>query len=628
MKVRELEYCDVASDQAARSVACPAQKSTRESGGYGDHSADVAKRLSSLRAPDSSSLLETMRSGYAHCHMVYDEQGSPVDWVHLAVNPAFVRLTGLRDAIGKTVTELIPGIRESCPQFFDACARVASGHASETLEIDFRPLSLWLHMAISSPAPGYFFAVFEDVTERKRMESALELSRLSLDCSGDMIHWLAADGRILYASDSSVKRLGYTREELLGRTVLDLDPTMTSAKWAKHWRELKAAGSLAFETVYVNKSGETFPIEITANYLEQEGKEYNFSFGRDITERRKLESSLRLTQLSVDRAADLIHWVDSRGNLLYVSDSTCERHGYSREDLLSMTVFDLDPVLTRTTWEAHWQDLKQQGSVWSESVHRTKGGELFPVEVVRNYVCQGAEEYDFIYARDISRRKKAEQELNRTRVALETRNRELEEAGRRIEKANEELRAARDALAVQARTDPLTGCLNRGAILARLEEELARSDRDGTPLAVGMLDIDHFKDINDTFGHPVGDAVLREVVARSLGALRPYDVFGRFGGEEFLMVITSTDNDKASQIFERVRAAIESTPVKIDGHGIHVTASIGGVAREAQPAEGVVRLADAALYTAKAHGRNRVEMAGIAGAREARRALTSCSWFE
>jgi diguanylate cyclase (GGDEF)-like protein/PAS domain S-box-containing protein len=456
----------------------------------------------------------------------------------------------------------------------------------------------------------------EGTTERKTMERALELSRLSLDCSGDMIHWVAADGRILYASDSSVKRLGYTREELLGLTVLDLDPTMTPAKWAKHWRELKAAGSLAFETVHVTKNGEVFPTELTTNYLKHEGREYNFTFGRDITERRKLESSLRLTQLSVDRAADLIHWVDSTGTLLYVSDSTCERHGYSREELLSMTIFDLDPVLTRTTWDALWQDVKREGCLNLESVHVTKSGELFPVEVVRNHVCQGAEEYDFVYARDITRRKKAEQELHKTRVALQTRNRELEEAGHRIEKANEELRAARDALAVQARTDALTGCLNRGAILA--EEELARSDRDGTPLAVGMLDIDHFKDINDTYGHPVGDAVLREVVARSLGALRPYDAFGRFGGEEFLMVITSTDSDRASQIFERVRTAIESTPVTVDGHGIHVTASIGGVARQAQPADGVVRLADEALYAAKAHGRNRVEMADITDVRQPR----------
>jgi diguanylate cyclase (GGDEF)-like protein/PAS domain S-box-containing protein len=570
---------------------------------------DAPTWIGAVRNPDSCLLLESMTNGYAYCHMVYDEQGIPGDWVHIAVNPAFVRLTGLRDVVGRTMSEVMPGFRDSCPLFFETCARVASGHGSETVEFECRPLSMWLHTVVSSPAPGRFFAVFEDISERQRTDDALVLAQRSLDCSGDMIHWVAADGSILYASDSSVKRLGYSREELMGLTVLHLDPTMTQERWAEHWLELEAAGSITFETVHRTKGGEVFPVEITATHLEHDGKDYNFSFSRDISERKELESSLRLTQLSVDRAADLIHWVDASGNLVYVSDSTCARHGYSREELLRMTIFDLDPVLTRTTWDAHWQNLKEQGSARSEAVHLTKDGELFPVEVVRNYVCQGPVELDFIFARDISRRKKAEQELNRTRVALEGRNRELEEANRRVEEANAELRAARDALAVQARTDALTGCLNRGAVLARLEEESVRSDREATPLAVGMLDIDHFKSINDTYGHPVGDAVLREVVARSLAALRSYDVFGRFGGEEFLMIVTSANSRTAAWIFERVRAAIASSPVVVDGQPIRVTVSIGGTARRAQTAEETIRLADAALYTAKERGRNRVEMA-------------------
>ena len=598
-----------ASNQTARPEMSSVQRSTDESRGCGCRGENVSKRLGSLRPPDPSLLLETMMNGYAHCHIIYDQRGCPIDWVHLAVNPAFARLTGLRDVIGKTVREVLPGIRETLPEFFDTCSRVAAGHGSETLDVDFRPSSKWLRIAISSPAPGYFFAVFEDASQRKGVESALELCKLSLDHSGDMIHWLAADGRILYANDSSARRLGYGREELLRLTIFDLDPTLTREGWIKHWRELKHTGSLAFETVHRTQGEEVFPVELTVNYLKRDGIEYNFTFSRDITERRRLESSLSLTQLSVDHAADLIHWVDSKGNLLYVSDSTCARHGYSREELLSMTIFDLDPVLTRTTWASHWQNLRQQGTLSSESVHRTKDGELFPVELVRNYVCDADEEYDFVFARDISRRKKAEQELHRARVALETRNRELEETSRRLEMANQELRSVRDTLAVQARTDPLTGCLNRGAALARLEEELARSDRDGTPLAVGMLDIDLFKVVNDTYGHQAGDVVLQEVVKRSLGALRPYDVFGRFGGEEFLIVITAADTVKAAAVFERVRTEIESTAIVISGHEIHVTVSIGGVARQAQPIEGVVRLADAALYSAKARGRNRVEMA-------------------
>lgn len=137
-----------------------------------------------------------------------------------------------------------------------------------------------------------------------------------------------------------------------------------------------------------------------------------------------------------------------------------------------------------------------------------------------------------------------------------------------------------------------------------------RADRDKSVLAAGMLDIDHFKDINDTFGHPIGDRVLCEVVSRSLGALRPYDVFGRFGGEEFLLVVSGIEAGLAREGFERVRRAIEVEPIVVEGEKIRVTASVGGVVRETEASDALIRLADAALYAAKAHGRNRVEMAG------------------
>ncbi len=558
---------------------------------------------------DCSVLLKTAIDGFAYCQMIYDAAGQPLDWIYLAVNPAFVHLTGLTEIVGKTATEAIPGIKDFSPELFEVYGRVASGNGPEALEIDFRPLSMWLRIAVSSPSPRYFFTFFEDITEQKKMQATNRLSQLSLDRSADMIHWLRPDGRITYTSESALRRIGRSEEEVPGLTVFDLDPAMSPELWAAQWRDLKAAGSLSFETVHVTKEGEIFPVEVTANYLDLDGEEYSFAFTRDISDRRKLEGSLRLTQLSVDRAADLIHWMDPDGRLLYVSDSTCLRHGYSREELLQMTIFDLDPLQTRTTWGEHWKDLQQGESRSFESVHVTKEGEVFPVEVVANYVRQGDKEFNFGFARDITRRKRAEQELSKAKAALQSQNRELEEAGRRLMEANRELVRTRDALAVQARTDPLTGCLNRGAVLARLDEEVARADRERSSVAVAMLDIDHFKDVNDTFGHPAGDRVLCEVVARSLGALRPYDVFGRIGGEEFLLVVLGVQRDGAQEIAERVRHAIEAEPVLVDGTLIPVTASMGAAVRDAESSDALIRLADGALYEAKAHGRNRVEMA-------------------
>ena len=259
-----------------------------------------------------------------------------------------------------------------------------------------------------------------------------------------------------------------------------------------------------------------------------------------------------------------------------------------------MTIFDLDPVLTGRTWDELWNRMQELGSFSFESVHRTKAGELFPVEVVVNYVREEGSEYNFVFARDIGRRKKAEQDLHKAKTALEVQNRELREA--------------RDALALLARTDSLTGCLNRRAVLSRLDEEIQRADRGGSPLVVGMIDVDHFKEINDTYGHMAGDQVLREVVARCLDALRPYDVFGRLGGDEFLVVISAAGEEEARSAFGRIHAAATDKPIAMNAEQISMKVSIGGVLRSAESATALIGLADQALYEAKALGRNRLVM--------------------
>jgi diguanylate cyclase (GGDEF)-like protein/PAS domain S-box-containing protein len=336
----------------------------------------------------------------------------------------------------------------------------------------------------------------------------------------------------------------------------------------------------------------------------------------DITADREAESALRLTQLSVDQASDLIHWIAADGRLLYASESSCRRHGYSREELLGMTIFDLDPLLTPTDWGRLWDEIRVLGTTSFDTTHRTKSGEMFPIEVVGNYVCHDGCEYNFVYGRDISDRKLAEEQLRVAKSSLETSNRELEaavrlaeEAAKRLREMNERLLRTQEALALQARTDSLTGCLNRGALFESLRKELARADREGGKIGIGMIDIDHFKRINDTHGHQAGDNILAEVVRRAQEALRPYDIFGRFGGEEFLAVLPGPDEDELGAALERVRTRICERPITALGHDIAVTVSIGGAWRGGESVDALVGRADAALYSAKAAGRNRLVLA-------------------
>ena len=182
-------------------------------------------------------------------------------------------------------------------------------------------------------------------------------------------------------------------------------------------------------------------------------------------------------------------------------------------------------------------------------------------------------------------------------------------AGRRITDLQAELVAAREAQRTLAAHDALTGLWNRGAIFDLCAREHARARREERPLSVVMVDLDHFKKVNDTWGHPVGDRVLIETAHRLGSGIRSYDAVGRYGGEEFLVILPGSGRDAAMARADQLRLSVGSRPVTVGGHDLTVTASMGVAA--SLPAgtldlEGLLRAADEALYRAKNEGRNRV----------------------
>ena len=159
-------------------------------------------------------------------------------------------------------------------------------------------------------------------------------------------------------------------------------------------------------------------------------------------------------------------------------------------------------------------------------------------------------------------------------------------------------------------TDSLTGLYNRHYLDTYLEVSLERSRVDGKPLAVAIIDIDFFKAVNNTHGHPAGDNVLRTVAGRFLSRLRPYDEIFRYGGEEFLICLPGTDAVRAAEVAERLRLSLADQPMRLaDGTVLPLTASFGlCLTDEAVPLKQTIEQADAALYLAKNNGRNRFEM--------------------
>ena len=171
---------------------------------------------------------------------------------------------------------------------------------------------------------------------------------------------------------------------------------------------------------------------------------------------------------------------------------------------------------------------------------------------------------------------------------------------------------AHDRLERLAAIDPLTDAYNRRFGLGRLREEFSRAVRAEGPLGILMLDIDHFKAVNDTYGHLVGDRVLRAVAGACRRVIREGDVLVRYGGEEFLVLLPGAGRDDVAQAAERIRRAVSETTVEDGTSRITVTVSVGATTYQdaTETPDALVAIADRALYEAKDGGRNRVTMVG------------------
>jgi diguanylate cyclase (GGDEF)-like protein len=185
---------------------------------------------------------------------------------------------------------------------------------------------------------------------------------------------------------------------------------------------------------------------------------------------------------------------------------------------------------------------------------------------------------------------------------------ELKHSREQLKKLLQEQRELIQELERLATTDPLTGVLNRRHLFTLAEQELKRAQRYDNIFSVLILDIDHFKQINDTYGHTVGDRVLEVMAQTVLNSLRKVDYFGRFGGEEFVAFLPETDIDAAIMVAERVREKVKAIAISVQEQLVSMTVSIGVASYQSgdETVDSIIQRADKALYQAKHQGRNRV----------------------
>jgi PAS domain S-box-containing protein len=348
----------------------------------------------------------------------------------LEVNDAALRIFGYRreEVIGQTTIALglWPALRDR-EQFFE---RLREEGPLQDVEItlrakDGKPRQCRISCAvITLDGQQCLLTVGNDVTEQKRAEGALRESeeRFAKAFRSSPYPIVISEidsGLCLDANDAAIRLFGYRPEEVAGRTADQLGLWPTPEHRKQFIRRLKEAGSVRnVETALRMKSGEFRHCLISAEQIELNGKRCMVTIGYDITEQRRTERDLRFTQFAVERAADMVFWIDQDARLLYVNDAACRHLGYTREEFLRMTVADIDPDYQLAAWPAHWDDLRRQKRLRFETRHRTKAGETYPAEVVANYVSFEGKEYNFAFTRDITQRKRAEEALRASEQEL------------------------------------------------------------------------------------------------------------------------------------------------------------------------------------------------------------------
>jgi len=449
-----------------------------------------------------------------------------------------------------------------------------------------------------------------DITERRLAEEALRQSeeryRQIFHNNGAIKVLIDAEtGDFVDANPAACRFFGYGLDALRGMKLWDLNVgpedearhavlAAASEQQNYHHRQIRLA------------SDEIRDIAVYAGPVDVQGKRYVYAIVNDVTERMRAEEGLKESELrfrSVTQSAnDAILMVDSADKVIFWNKGAQSIFGYEEEIVLGQALTRLLPGLyehphCRSPFAS--ENLDKLGLIGKtlELTGVRKDGTRIPVEVSlaswstdQGVFCSGI-------IRDITERKHYEQQLQDQMEQINNYSAELEFHKQRLEAINKKLEAL-------AKLDGMTGLKNHRAFQERLTSEFQRAVRYSTPLSLLLLDVDHFKSYNDTFGHPAGDEVLKTVAAKLLEGARGVDFVARYGGEEFVVILPHTDREGALALADRFRISIE----KSDWTSRAVTASFGVVTLVEgmqEPIE-LINEADKALYVSKARGRNRV----------------------
>lgn len=291
----------------------------------------------------------------------------------------------------------------------------------------------------------------------------------------------------------------------------------------------------------------------------------------DITEQKHFEELVSFQNYALDHIGEAIYLIDEHANILHVNNAACKMLDYTKEELLAMRINDLNPDVDQKNWQRHWHDLVNRKTITFETHHRSKGGELVPIEVNANAIEYDGKQINFALMRDITKRKQIEAQVQH-----------------------------------HASYDILTGLPNRRLFGDKLNDEIIKANRSKSNVSLLFIDLDRFKEINDTLGHQYGDLLLIQVSQRIQQSVRESDTLARMGGDEFVVILTGITS--MAQLGRMSQNIIDSlmAPFVLEGKVSYISASIGiaNYPSDVKSLEGLISAADQAMYKAKERGRS------------------------
>lgn len=420
-----------------------------------------------------------------------------------------------------------------------------------------------------------FIGLIIEIVLRQKLTYESYKNEVFLTLSGDAIHILDEKGNLVQVSDAFCRMLGYTRNEMIGMNVTQWDCHVNKEELIQGIQELSEE-SITVYAVHKRKDGTTYDAEILVTLIKSKQKRWVYCSARNITEHLVEQAKTKLAALVYEYSSDPILITDHNSYIVSINPAFTLMTGYTIDEIQGKSTNLLNSgQQSKDFFRQLWEALNTDGEWSGKIIDRDKEGAIFSKWLSIRTIYNNNTPYRRIAIfSDITDQKEAKQQIW-----------------------------------YQANFDSLTGLSNRSMFMYRLEKELQLMERNETLVVLMYLDLDHFKEINDTLGHDKGDILLQTASKRLISCVRKNDVVSRLGGDEFTIIVSDIDSlESVNEIATKIIHEL-SLPFYIDSETLFISVSIGITVApsDGKAADILLKNADQAMYSAKNKGRNRYQ---------------------